>query len=269
MVTSLGSLSNVFSQNMNIILSGQSNEEDRLGEYYRVESSNNYNRSNIIADNMTQNTTNLTSASTQKKILFKVVKNEPILPIVNSIISNAWLNCVLNLRHIALSIENTSYEPKKFGYAEVVLKNPKSYFKVFSSGFIHCSGTKTPLDSKRACRKLAKIIKSLNYEVRFSDFKIDYVHTTADTRFRISLSKMTKLLEHDSKFKTEDFNDRSKTTNGGKFSGLKVKKCNSSAVLILFHSGKINITACKNHQEAIDVFNEFFPYLLKVKSIYD
>ena len=258
MVTSLGSLSNVFSQNMNIILSAQSNEEDRLGECYRVESSNNNNRSNIIADNMTQNTTDLTSASTQKKILFKVVKYEPILPIINSIISYAWLNCVLNLRHIALSIENASYEPKKFGYAEVVLKNPKSYFKVFSSGFIHCSGTKTPLDSKRACRKLAKIIKSLNYEVRFSGFKIGYVQTTADTRFRISLLKMKKLLEDDSKFKAKDLND---------FPGLKVIKCNSSAVLTLFHSGKINITACKNHQEAIDVFNEFFPYLLKVKTI--
>ena len=251
-----------FNQNRDFILPAQSNEEDRLKQFDRIESSRNNNNSIINVDNIPQDTTCTTSVSSLM----------PKLPKVNSIRSEAQFNCTLNLKHIALSLKNTLYPPKskKFDYVQVIIKNPRATFKVFSSGKIHCLGTKTELDSIRACRILAKQIKSLAiYKVRLSDFKILYVHTTADTRFEISFFMIKNLLKDDSKFRVEDLNSKSTAKKGGKekqFPGLKVKKkFNPSVTLMLFHSGKINITGVKNQQEAIDTFNEFFPYLQKSK----
>ena len=70
------------------------------------------------------------------------------------------------------------------------IKEPKSTALIFSSGRIVCLGAKNEEDSKKACRKFAKIIKSLGYPVVFKEFKIQNIVGSADATFKISLVKL-------------------------------------------------------------------------------
>ena len=70
------------------------------------------------------------------------------------------------------------------------IKEPKTTALIFSSGRMICLGAKNEEESKKACRKFAKIIKSLGYPVNFKEFTIQNVVGSADVKFKISLIKL-------------------------------------------------------------------------------
>lgn len=76
------------------------------------------------------------------------------------------------MKKIALEAWNTEYNPKWFAAAIMKIKNPKTTALVFSSGKMVCTGAKSEDDSKIACKKYAKTIQNLGFEVRFTDFKV-------------------------------------------------------------------------------------------------
>ena len=92
----------------------------------KIDINQNYNngRENINIPLTYQNSTNNTTISNVKKLLFKVQKNRPKLPEINALTSMAELNCKINLREVALSFMNCIYNEKNdFKGVEIFLGN--------------------------------------------------------------------------------------------------------------------------------------------------
>ena len=70
------------------------------------------------------------------------------------------------------------------------IKNPKTTALVFSSGKMVCTGAKSEDESKTACKKYAKTIQNLGFEVRFTDFKVQNIVASCDVMFPIMLEKL-------------------------------------------------------------------------------
>ena len=90
-----------------------------------------------------------------------------ILPTIENVVSTAKLGYQLNLREIALQAINAEYNPKRFSAVIKKIKEPKTTALIFSTGKIVCLGAKNEIESKKSCRKFAKIIKSLGYQIVF------------------------------------------------------------------------------------------------------
>jgi transcription initiation factor TFIID TATA-box-binding protein len=184
-----------------------------------------------------------------------------ILPKIENIVSTANLNCQLNLREIALQIKNAEYNPKRFSAVITKLKEPKTTALIFSSGRIVCLGAKTEEMSKKACRKFAKSLKSLNYNVGFKEFKIQNIVGSADVGFQISLIKLYMHLLK---------NNKSKKINlvayqPELFPGLIYRMIDPSIVLLIFVSGKIVLTGAKYKNDIYEGFKNIYPVLAKFK----
>jgi hypothetical protein len=127
----------------------------------------------------TKATTNKVNTDKDKKI--------GIIPTIQNIVCTANLNCKLIHREISLQEQNTEYEPKRFSGLIMRIKEPKATSLIFYNGKIVVLGTKTEEDSKNACRKIGKIIKSLNYPVKLTDITIQNMVGSCDVNFQINL----------------------------------------------------------------------------------
>ena len=188
-----------------------------------------------------------------------------IIPIVQNIVSTAELCCEIKLKHIALQVENTQYNPKKFTALIMRLKEPKTTALIFSNGKLICLGAKTEEDSIKACRKYAKIIKSLNYPVVFKNFRIQNIVGSCDVKFKIQLRKLYNYMVFfigKVTYETEFFPGLIYQYLDKKEEN-KVKKAN--IVFLIFKSGKIVISGAKNTEQIYNSFEKVLPVLNKFK----
>ena len=115
-----------------------------------------------FGENDKNNIQSQTTKEQTKNTFSKCSKNNneiKIMPVIQNIVSTADLYCDINLKQIALQVENTEYNPYKFSGLIMRIKAPKTTALIFSNTKIICTGAKTEEDSKNACRKYAKIIK--------------------------------------------------------------------------------------------------------------
>lgn len=94
-----------------------------------------------------------------KKIGIKV-KVKPKLEVQN-IVASGYINVKLNLNKLALTLENTEYEPEQFPGLVYKIFDPYSTFLLFSNGRLVCTGTKSKEMLKKAIEKLGKNIANL------------------------------------------------------------------------------------------------------------
>lgn len=190
-------------------------------------------------------------------------KNEKfeIIPKIENIVSTAYLNCPLNLREITLKANNAEYNPKRFSAVIMKIKEPKTTALIFSNGRIVCLGAKTEEDSKKACRKFAKIIKKLGYPVVFKKFKIQNIVGSCDVKFQISL---TKLYFHI--IKKSSHNIRQVIVyEPEQFPGLIYRMIDPNILLLIFTSGKIILAGGKIREDIYSTFQKIYPLLNKFK----
>lgn len=229
-------------------------------------------KTNEISDNNIQNKS--TKEQTEN-VIIKDLKIENIIkkvPIAN-IVSTVDLGCQINLKQIALQVENTQYNPKKFTGLIMRLKEPKTTALIFPNGKLICLGAKTEEDSKKACKRFAKNIKNLDYPVsNVKNFKIQNIVGSCNVGFTIPLMK---LYYHMKKYKCrvtyepeifpgliyrylgkEDKNDE----NGEQ---------NLNIVFLIFASGKMVITGAKKINQIYDSFEKVFQLISKFKSKLD
>ena len=183
------------------------------------------------------------------------------LPKIENIVSTADLNCSLDLRKIALQVNNAEYNPKRFSAVITKLKEPKTTGLIFSSGKIVCLGAKTEEISKKACRKIGKIIKSLNYNVSFKEFKIQNIVGSADVKFQISLMKLYMHLLKNNKCKNMNL----VAYEPEQFPGLIYRMIEPKIVLLIFNSGKLVLTGGKYRNDIYEGFKKIYPLLNKFK----
>lgn len=199
--------------------------------------------------------------------MIQVISVSMPVPTIQNIVSTADFKCCLNLKQIALQTQNSSYNPKRFSGLIMRLKEPKTTALLFSTGKIVCLGAKTEEQSKQACKKYGKMLKSLGYEAKFSDFKIQNIVSSCSLKFKIPLGQ---LYIHLKKNKLTAYYESEA------FPGLIYRYINmdnkedqdikdANIVFLIFSSGNIVIAGAKNRNQIYDSFKNIYPVLKKFK----
>ncbi|HLC37205.1 MAG TPA: TATA-box-binding protein [Candidatus Nanoarchaeia archaeon] len=93
------------------------------------------------------------------KIKIKI-KIKPEIKVQNMVASGA-IGMDLNLNGLAMTLENTEYEPEQFPGLVYKLPNTRATFLLFSNGKIVCTGTRSEDKLKEALNKLVKTLNAL------------------------------------------------------------------------------------------------------------
>ena len=227
----------------------------------------NYNNPNIIND--VQNHNDETNFQKSENITYETntssksiqLNPEFILPKIENIVSTANLHVKINLREIALQLKNAEYNPKRFSAVIMKIKEPRTTGLIFSNGKIVCLGAKNEEESKRACRKFAKIIKSMGYPAVFKEFEIQNIVGSADTKSQLSLTKLYIHL-----MKKIMYKGRSCVAyEPEQFPGLIYRMIEPNIVILIFSSGKLVITGGKKRDDIFNGFKKIYPLLIKFK----
>lgn len=80
---------------------------------------------------------------------------------VQNIVASGRIGMGLNLNTLAMTLENTEYEPEQFPGLVYKLNDPKATFLLFTNGKIVCTGTKSEEMVHEAVTKLLENLKSL------------------------------------------------------------------------------------------------------------
>jgi len=180
-------------------------------------------------------------------------KEEPILPLIQNVVATVNLGCKLDLKKIALHARNAEYNPKKFAAVVMRIREPKCTALIFSTGKIICTGAKSPHFSKLACRKFARIIQKLGFDVKFKDFSIQNIVASVDVRFPVRLEGIAVKHSQFSSYEPE------------LFPGLIYRMVDPKIVLLIFVSGKIIFTGAKESSQVFKSFDNIFPVLDEFK----
>ena len=230
------------------------------------------------------NNSNVQNQSTKdqsKNVISKDLKIEneiKITPIIQNILSTVQLDSIskeqkqnINIKSIDLKLKNINKKKKKFTGLIMRIKEPKTTGLIFPNGKIVCLGAKTEEDSKKACRRFAKMIKNLNYpisDIKEMNFKIRNILSSSKVNFKIPLMK---LYIHMKKYKCRV------TYEPECFPGLiyrldakeKIKDNNEKKLniaFLIFSSGKMVITGAKSSNQIYDSFDEVFQLLSQFKN---
>ena len=245
---------NLFFNNNSLSDDNVNNINDENANQYKtpiMDLNVNSNKENLILDNkqVRHPDTKPSSSKTEDKI--------EMLPFIENIVSTANFGCALNLRLIALQAKNAEYNPRRFSAVIMKIKEPKTTALIFSSGRIVCLGAKTEEDSRKACKKFGKIIKSLGYPAIFKEFKIENIVGSIDVKFKISLMKLYFHI-------INNFNSgvqRYIVYEPEVFPGLIYRMIEPKIVLLVFNSGKMVLTGGKNRNDIYDGFKKIYPLL--------
>jgi len=129
------------------------------------------------------------------------------------------------------------------------IKNPKTTALVFSSGKMVCTGAKSEDESKTACKKYAKTIQNLGFEVRFTDFKVQNIVASCDVMFPIMLEKLYAAHGGFCHYEPEIF------------PGLIYRILDLKVVVLIFVSGKIVLTGARTRENIYDAYEKIYPPL--------
>ena len=78
---------------------------------------------------------------------------------VQNIVASGSINLTLNLNVLALTLENTEYEPEQFPGLVYKLVDPTATFLLFSNGKLVCTGTKNKDQLDESMRQLNKNVR--------------------------------------------------------------------------------------------------------------
>jgi len=174
-------------------------------------------------------------------------------PTLQNIVSTVNLNCALNLKTIALHARNAEYNPRRFAAVIMRLREPKTTALVFSSGKMVCTGAKNEEQSKTAARKYARIIQKLNFNVQFTNFKIQNIVGSSDVKFPIDLENISQRHHEYCSYEPEIF------------PGLVYRMMDPKIVLLIFVSGKLVLTGAKRKEDIECAFEKIYPVLVDSK----
>ena len=177
------------------------------------------------------------------------------LRIVN-IISTYSLNCKLDLNEISQKDYKTVYKPKRF--TALMKKFPKGTALIFPNGKCVIAGTKTIEETQEITSKIAKLVRK--FKPKGSNLKIRNIVASCNLTGRATKKEGTifdlrKIYELASKALYEPERYSALTMD---FSGVKV---------VIFHTGKINITGAKSFEEMNNTFTNVLNFLLYNKFI--
>lgn len=221
--------------------------------YYQSKNSKeliNFDKSN---QNLTETQNNTALATNDNEI------NDNIQPRIVNVVSTVSLDCQLNLRDLALKLQNAEYNPIRINALIIRLKSPKTVALVFSNGKMVVVGANDEDNSKKAARSYAKDIKRLGYDVKFRDFKIQNVVGTCGVNFEIRLNQLSLKLNLN--------NSNSCSYEPDLFPGLIYHMHEPKLSLLIFKSGKIVFVGAKERSQIFLALDKILPLLKQYKKI--
>ncbi|XP_071934147.1 TATA-box-binding protein-like [Coffea arabica] len=175
-------------------------------------------------------------------------------PTIQNIVSTVNLNCMLDLKAIAMHARNAEYNPRRFAAVIMRIREPKTTALIFATGKIVCTGAKSEAQSKLAARRYTKIIEKCGVKgVQFKDFKIQNIVGSTDMKFPIRLEHLA--CAH-AAFVTYD---------PEVFPGLIYRMKHPNVALLIFASGKIILTGAKVRDDTYKAFDNIYPVLTQFK----
>lgn len=115
------------------------------------------------------------------------------------------LGCELNLMSINFRTRNSEYNPARFNGVIMRIREPRTTALIFRSGKIVCTGARNEHDALLAAKKFARIIQKLNFQVKFTKFKVQNLVATCDLRFPIKLENLNQMHGQFSSYEPELF----------------------------------------------------------------
>ncbi|KAH8740791.1 TATA-binding protein [Cryptosporidium ryanae] len=186
------------------------------------------------------------------------IVSKTIVPEIQNIIASVHLKCELDLRLIAISARNAEYNPKKVNAVVMRLREPKCTGLLFRSGRLMITGARMEDDAKLGGKKMAKICQKSGFpRVKFANFKMENIIATADCKFPIRLEGLA--------YDHRDFCNYEPELFPGLVYRYHPDNSPTKAVLLLFVSGKVIVTGCKNYKEICTVFDNIYPVLCQYK----
>lgn len=168
----------------------------------------------------------------------------------------------LDLQHIARQARNAEYNHKRFAACIVRIRDPKSTALMFASGKIVVTGARNEDDSKLACRKFARMIQKLGYEVKLEDWRIQNLVSSVDSKLLIRLEGISAKHYNHCQYEPELFT--------GLVYRLIVPRATEAAkpsqvCLLIFAKGKVVLTGAKSKAEILYAWKKIYPVLVENK----
>ena len=163
------------------------------------------------------------------------------------------LGCTIDLKKVASTARNVTYNPARFSALYLKLREPKTTASLFKSGKMNCLGAKTEEDAQIAARKFAKMIqKSLGFEVRFKKNSIVNIVATCSLNFELPLRTLASTLKG-CKFEPESF------------PGIVYRIEEPKVTMRIFSTGKVVCLGAKSRQDVNTAFEKIYPILTRFR----
>ncbi|KAF2837337.1 hypothetical protein M501DRAFT_938052, partial [Patellaria atrata CBS 101060] len=168
---------------------------------------------------------------------------------IRNVVATVNLNCRLDLVLIAQQARNAEYQPKRFAAVIMRIRQPATTALIFASGKMVVTGAKSIADSKLASRKFARTLQKLGYRPSFTEYKVQNIVGAADVRFDVRLEGLAREHGQFAGYEPE------------LFPGLVYRMMKPKVVLLIFVSGKVNLTGAKTKAELFRAFELIYPVL--------
>jgi transcription initiation factor TFIID TATA-box-binding protein len=159
----------------------------------------------------------------------------------------------LNLRLLCMLLNWCQFNPEVFAALIGRLEDPKTTLLTFTSANNVCTGGKSEIDSRIACRIMASIMQDHGIECSMGRFVVQNIVASAYTGFPLKLEAIAVKYSPDATYDPEVF------------PGLIFRMRNPKIVFLLFREGKLVITGGKKRSQltrAADIFynNVLIPF---------
>jgi transcription initiation factor TFIID TATA-box-binding protein len=164
---------------------------------------------------------------------------ESTIDIVN-VVASTKLAEAFDLPKIELELEGAEYNKKKFPGLVYRVKAPKAAFLIFTSGKIVCTGSKNVEDVRTVITNLAQKLKSIGYkEINLKpEIHVQNIVASADLKTNLNLNAVALGLGLENiEYEPEQF------------PGLVYRIKQPKVVVLIFSSGKLEITGGKSPKE--------------------
>ena len=119
-----------------------------------------------------------------------------MLPKITSVTMTANLNCVLNLKEIALKTNNCVYNKTHYDRLLIKLRKPAVTVAIHSSGKLVLTGSKTRADGKTGLRRIGRLIQNLGFNVEMVVVHLPETHLPENSLARKLTCPKTHLPEN-------------------------------------------------------------------------
>ncbi|XP_037069306.1 TATA box-binding protein-like 1 [Pollicipes pollicipes] len=151
--------------------------------------------------------------------------------VINNVVCSFSVRCHLDLRYIAMNGDNVEYR-RENGMVTMKLRKPYATASMWSSGKITCTGSTSEPEAKVAARRVARYLqKHLNYQTRFSNFRVVNVLGTCTMPFSIKIADFSQKYPRTACYEPE------------LHPGVTFRISELRATLKVFSTGSVTVTA--------------------------